>query len=171
LDRIWAPWRGVYIDGTKPVEPGCIFCNSLSSQDDRKSLLVHRGHKAFVIMNLYPYNNGHVMVAPKRHIGDLELLADKEAFELFKFLRLSMAAIRKAMESGPDGFNIGMNIGRVAGAGVPDHLHFHVVPRWNGDVNFMPVLAETRVISEHLDVTYEKLIKAFSEVVNSHAKD
>lgn len=157
MERLWAPWRMNYILNEK--NDRCIFCDGAAKEDDRNSLILHRGLKCFIMMNRFPYNNGHVMVAPFRHVGDLEELDDNESLDLMKLLQLSVTAIRRVLD--PHGFNIGVNIGRIAGAGVVDHIHVHIVPRWGGDTNFMPVLSETKVINEELKRTYDKLIEGF----------
>jgi ATP adenylyltransferase len=155
--RLWAPWRLEYIEkGSK--EPGCIFCDKPAGDDDA-NLIVHRGEKAYVLLNLYPYANGHLMVAPLRHVADPGELDRDERLELWELFDRSLAALRRAME--PHGFNAGVNLGRVAGAGVEHHLHLHVVPRWNGDTNFMPVLADVRVMPEHLARTLAKVRAEF----------
>jgi ATP adenylyltransferase len=160
-----APWRIEYIENAeKPA--GCIFCVKPSEADDRGNLITHRGKSAFVIMNRYPYNNGHLMVVPFRHTADLSGLEDEEKLELFDLLIASQRVLSDVMH--PQGFNIGMNLGRPAGAGIADHLHFHVVPRWNGDTNFMPVLGHTKVISEGLDQTWLKLVEAFRKQKIEH---
>jgi ATP adenylyltransferase len=140
-------------------QPGCIFCSEPGASDE-ESLIVHRGQRCYVLMNLYPYSSGHLMVAPFRHVaepGDLD--ADERA-ELWELLDRALAVLREALS--PHGFNAGLNIGRVAGAGVEDHLHLHVVPRWNGDTNFMPVLADVKVMPEHLRRTAERIRAAWS---------
>ncbi|MFQ6091695.1 MAG: HIT domain-containing protein [bacterium] len=157
MERLWAPWRMKYILGEK--SNGCIFCNGAGSDDDRKSLVLHRGEKCFVMMNQFPYNNGHVMIAPFRHEARLEDLDEDESLDLMRLLQLSVRAMGKVLN--PHGFNVGINVGQVAGAGVADHVHMHVVPRWGGDTNFMPVLSETKVINEELERTYCKLIEGF----------
>jgi ATP adenylyltransferase len=134
---------------------GCIFCLKPKQKGDAKNLILLRGREAFVIMNLYPYNNGHLMVAPYRHIGDLGKLSDSELLEMMNLARRCQRAMAATMR--PDGFNLGFNLGRTAGAGIADHVHLHLVPRWNGDTNFMPVLAGTKVVSEGLAQTYRKL--------------
>lgn len=136
---------------------GCIFCLKPKQKSDAKNLILLRGREAFVIMNLYPYNNGHLMVAPYRHIGDLGKLRDSELLEMMNLARHSQRAMAATMR--PDGFNLGFNLGRAAGAGIADHVHLHLVPRWNGDTNFMPVLAGTKVVSEGLAQTYRRLKK------------
>ena len=145
--RLWAPWRTRYL-AMKP-ERRCIFCLAKTPGHDRRRLVVARGRHTFALLNLYPYNNGHVMVAPSRHIGDLAKLRPAEWAEM---LTLSQALLRKLKQAlRPHGFNLGMNLGRVGGAGIPGHLHLHLVPRWSGDTNFMPILAGTKVISQSLE--------------------
>jgi len=152
--KIFASWRIELIERKK--EKGCFFCKYIAEDDDEKNLILKRGNLSFVIMNAYPYSNGHLMVAPNAHKGSLDQLTDEEMLEIFKLVRDSVNALKKTIS--PDGFNIGVNLGsEVSGAGVPDHLHFHIVPRWKGDHNFMPVIADTRVIPEALDSTYRKL--------------
>lgn len=157
MERLWAPWRMKYIREEK--NDGCIFCDGAANDDHRNSLVLHRSSKSFVMMNRFPYNNGHVMVAPFRHTGNFEDLNDNESLDLTKLLQLCMRAIRRVLN--PHGFNIGINVGRAAGAGVIDHIHVHVVPRWGGDTNFMPVLSETKIINEKLEQTYDKLLEGF----------
>lgn len=159
MKRLWAPWRMEYIESAIAGERGCFLCAAARGSDDRKSLVVHRGEKCFVIMNRFPYNNGHVMVAPYRHVAELGGLSREEGMELLDLVALSISVLREVMR--PDGFNVGINLGRAAGAGVEDHLHVHVVPRWAGDTNFMPVLADVKVIPELLEQTYDKLRAAF----------
>lgn len=160
--RLWAPWRMAYINGLNKSE-GCIFCEKPESTEDRQNLILHRGKKAFVLMNLYPYNNGHLMIAPYKHTGDFLELDDEELLEIMQLSQMSMKVLEKAMN--PGGFNTGFNIGKAAGAGIDAHLHFHIVPRWLGDTNFMPVVGEMKVISEHLEVTYDKLLQLFKDGV------
>lgn len=146
-ERLWAPWRSRYLAGL--AARGCIFCAAKRSRDDRRRLVVARGRHAFALLNLYPYNNGHVMVSPYRHVGDLAKLTPAEWTDM---LALAQALVRRLKkELRPHGFNLGVNLGRVAGAGIPGHLHLHIVPRWMGDTNFMPVLAGTKVISQSLE--------------------
>lgn len=168
MDRLWAPWRMAYIKEAK-AEPGCIFCRAVSETEDSKRYVVYRGEKAFIIMNLYPYNNGHVMVTPFRHVGSIEQMEDEELLEVMKLVRLSVKVISKVMK--PDGFNIGVNIGRFAGAGIEDHVHFHVVPRWKGDTNFMTVVSDTRVLPETLEQTYRRLVEAISDSTFEKSQD
>jgi len=157
--RLWAPWRLEYIKGPKPDE--CIFCSKSASGDDRSAHIVARGERCFAMLNAFPYTNGHLMVAPYEHVGSLEALDSETLLELMRLTRRSMAAIRTAYS--PDGFNLGVNEGKVAGAGVDDHVHMHVVPRWSGDTNFMPVIASTRVLPQSLDSSYEALAPAFEQ--------
>ncbi|HBX23064.1 MAG TPA: HIT domain-containing protein [Desulfotomaculum sp.] len=158
MDRLWAPWRSVYIG--KDHGSGCIFCNKLEAgeEKDSENHVLYRGDKVFVILNIYPYNNGHLLVAPKRHVGDIEELDEGEMQELFAVTSKMVGLHRKAFN--PHGFNVGINLGKVAGAGIPGHLHIHIVPRWEGDNNFMSVLGDVRVISEALDHTFDKLKEA-----------
>ena len=145
-----------YIKGAERHE-GCFLCNAgnASPEDDERNLVVARGERAFVILNLYPYNTGHLMVATHRHVGELDDMTIEEVDEIWSWTRRCVAAHREA--SGPDGFNIGINLGEAAGAGVPGHFHLHVVPRWGGDTNFMPVVGDTKVLPEMLTDTYERL--------------
>ncbi|OQX87232.1 HIT family hydrolase [candidate division KSB1 bacterium 4484_87] len=164
MEKLWAPWRIEYIEMPKEDNSECIFCDKPSQNEDEKNLILYRGKTCFVIFNRYPYNNGHLMVVPFKHTNDLNALTDEEKLELMDLLIVSQRALSEIMA--PQGFNIGMNLGQVAGAGVKDHLHFHIVPRWNGDTNFMPVLGETKVISEGLEQTYRKLKPVFEKLVS-----
>jgi ATP adenylyltransferase len=152
-ERLWAPWRLDYIKGPKPDE--CIFCSAAGSDDDAASYVVARGERCFVLLNAYPYTNGHLMVAPYEHVPSLGDLGEPELLELMTLTQRSLAAIREAY--GPEGFNVGVNEGKVAGAGVEEHVHLHVVPRWGGDTNFMPVVGNTRVLPQSLDDSYATL--------------
>jgi ATP adenylyltransferase len=157
---LWAPWRMEFIRSEKPQ--GCIFCEfpAAPAADDRKNLVVHRSTHAFTCLNRYPYNSGHVMVIPRAHGAELDALAPEAWADLQDELRRA-AAVVKAVYA-PEGMNVGMNLGRVAGAGIVDHLHWHVVPRWGGDNNFMPVLADVRVVVEALDDAWVRLSAGFS---------
>jgi len=157
---IWAPWRAGFVLGKK--EKGCIFCKRFKMKDSVKNLIVYRGQRNFVILNKFPYNTGHTMIVPNRHIGHLEKLTVEEANEFFELTRLTVAVIKKAIK--PHSLNIGMNLGRMSGAGVPEHLHMHIVPRWQGDTNFMPVIGKTKVISIPLEPVYEALRKEFAKL-------
>lgn len=159
MQNIWAPWRMQYI--LEKDEEGCVFCKK-KFKEDEAVLILYRGKYAFVVMNKFPYNNGHLLVTPFRHVKDLKDLDQQEILELMNLLTISTGILQDALK--PEGFNIGVNLGKVAGAGVEDHIHFHVVPRWNGDTNFMPVLSETRVMPEHLKTTYDKLHPAFQRI-------
>ncbi len=161
MEKLWAPWRVEYI---RNPGKGCFFCAGLREKDDRKAFILERSDKAFTIMNRYPYNNGHVMIAPLRHIGQIELLDDDEILSIHRLLARVVKALDYAMQ--PQGFNMGVNQGRVAGAGVVDHIHYHLVPRWQGDSNFMPILSETKVISEALFKTYDKILDGLSQLDN-----
>jgi ATP adenylyltransferase len=160
MKQLWAPWRLAYIQQDHPE--GCIFCRAVAGNRDRETLVVHRRPRTFVIMNLYPYNSGHVMVVPNRHVGRPADLDDAELLELMQTTVLSLRALEAVFH--PEGSNIGMNLGRAAGAGIDDHLHVHVVPRWVGDTNFMPVLGDVKVIPEQLEATYDRLAAVFVEL-------
>lgn len=157
MDKLWAPWRMEYI--LQPKAEGCIFCDKPKQNQDRENLILARGKTAFVIMNFYPYNNGHVMVVPYRHIADLAQLFPEEGQEMTYWLGRCTTVLKQAMR--PEGFNVGMNLGRVAGAGIDDHLHFHIVPRWNGDTNFMPICGHTKVLSQGLMESWDALRPLF----------
>ena len=145
FDRIWSPWRKAYVtSGAR--DPGCVFCRALESADDPKSLVVHVAGRSFVVMNLYPYNAGHVMIAPRRHVGSLTEATAEELSEMMELARKLERVLSEAYK--PDGINLGMNLGKAAGAGVADHIHLHMVPRWVGDTNFMTTVGGTRVIPE-----------------------
>jgi ATP adenylyltransferase len=160
FQRLWTPWRMEYIKSAGPEnEVECIFCELPARDDDEKNLILARAEKAFVILNRYPYNPGHLMVAPFRHVGELEEAKEEELADLDRLLQRSIGALKEEYE--PQGFNIGMNLGRVAGAGIPDHVHWHVVPRWNGDTNFMPVIGQTKVLPELLAETWKRLADRF----------
>lgn len=156
MDRLWSPWRSKYIESVKDHGPtSCVFCSALAANADDTLHVVHRGSTAFIIMNLYPYNNGHLLIVPNRHVAELSALEPAERLELMDLSAMGIALLRESI--GPHGFNLGANLGRVAGAGIEDHLHLHVVPRWNGDTNFMPVLSDTKMISEEMEATYVRL--------------
>jgi ATP adenylyltransferase len=164
LDRLWAGWRAPYLDevtGDPRRDDECLFCR-LAAADPDEAYVVARDERAFVLLNAYPYTSGHVMVAPLRHEGDLEALTPEEATALMRLTQRATAAVKRAYN--PEGVNVGVNLGAAAGAGVPGHLHVHVVPRWNADTNFMTAIAETRVLPEPLPVTLEKLRDAWASV-------
>ncbi len=154
-DQLWAPWRSPYITGMPRGRRRCIFCAAKASRDDESAQVVYRGRRVFSLLNRYPYNNGHLMVACYRHIGTLTRLQPAEASELWQVTTRMVELLSSVLQ--PDGFNLGLNLGRVAGAGIPGHLHLHIVPRWNGDTNFMPVAAATKVIPESLEALYHRL--------------
>ena len=158
--RLWAPWRARYV--SQLPQHGCLFCRKASQRAGRRNLVVKRGHTAFVLLNLYPYNNGHLMVAPYRHLKDWDQLSQPEILDIVGLMQGAQRLLTMLMR--PDGFNIGCNIGRVAGAGVVGHLHVHVVPRWNGDTNFMPVCTNTKVISQSLLELYDRLRELYASI-------
>jgi len=165
MDKLWSPWRSQYIDSfmDKHKKKGCIFCELCKYEvDDADNLLIEKGELTFTMLNLYPYNNGHLMVVPYEHKSDFQLLTDDENAEVMEKLQLAVKALKMTMN--PEGFNLGANFGKASGAGIDDHIHFHVVPRWNGDTNFMPALGEVKVISQDLLLTKEKLIKAYNKI-------
>ena len=162
MDRLWSPWRSQYIESfnEKKDEPEdfCLFCDVFETPEkDEEKYVLYRGELCYVIMNLYPYNSGHLMVVPHRHLSSLTVMTDDEYLEIMRVIKKCSEALTKTMN--PHGFNVGANIGRVSGAGIDHHIHFHIVPRWNGDTNFMPVLGDTKVISEEMSKTYRKLKK------------
>jgi ATP adenylyltransferase len=168
MERLFAPWRMTYISadtadgGGSAISigtPKCIFCDKVASQDDQANLIVHRGTTAFVLLNLYPYNNGHLMVAPYLHTARLTDLDGEALGEIMELIKHCEAALDHAYK--PQGYNIGMNLGQIAGAGIADHLHMHIVPRWSGDTNFMPVLGDTKVLPDSLQGSYEKIVLAW----------
>jgi ATP adenylyltransferase len=164
MDRLWSPWRYRYVSSAPPADQNtperCIFCVKPGESDDRKNLILHRGERNFVLLNLYPYSSGHLMVAPYQHVGTLEEAEEETALELMALTRRAQRHLRECYR--PHGFNLGMNIGASAGAGVAGHIHMHVLPRWTGDANFMTTVAETRVIPEDLETAWEKLREAFA---------
>ncbi len=159
MDYLWTPWRYRYIaDTTKDI--GCIFCKAIAANDDSKTLIVLRGKNAYIILNRYPYTTGHVMVVPYAHVADLSIAEPETLAEMMRLAQQVQVALEKTYH--PQGYNLGMNLGRAAGAGVTGHLHLHVLPRWSGDANFMSVVGETRVEPEELSTTYDKLRKALA---------
>lgn len=155
MERLWAPWRKEYMDKLDR-EQGCIFCIKPAEKDDRKNHIIERRKYAYSMLNIYPYNNGHLMVAPYRHTGYLDDLSQEELIEMIELVKSSCRKLKAAIK--PEGFNLGVNLGKVAGAGFADHIHIHVVPRWEGDTNFMPVVARTKVIPQSLDDLYRLLV-------------
>jgi ATP adenylyltransferase len=160
MERLWAPWREAYITAPKNEKQGCIFCDKPRTERDEEAYILYRAPRTFVMLNTFPYNPGHLMVAPFAHVGDLENLDRETLAELMDVTRQCVQALRAAVH--PEGFNVGMNLGAPAGAGVVDHLHMHVVPRWGGDTNFMSVVSGVRVLPQGLDRTYEILRPHFT---------
>lgn len=164
-ERLWAPWRFSYVEkpSTGSSEGVCIFVELPTHGNDRENLLLHRGNKAFVMLNAFPYTNGHVMVAPYKHTADMADLDDDELLEINQLVAKSVAWITSVYK--PDGFNIGINLGRAAGAGIPSHIHWHIVPRWNGDTNFMTAIGDVRVLPQSLGESYDRLKEAIDRDV------
>jgi len=167
VDHLWAPWRMGYVSAEQPK--GCIFCTKPAAGDDEANQILHRGDLVFIMLNAFPYNSGHLMIAPFRHIGDPLELEPQESSELLYSIRIAIEVLRDSLE--PEGINIGMNVGRAAGAGYADHLHVHVVPRWSGDTNFMAITADTRVVPEALADSYRKLKQALDKRGRSQSPD
>ena len=163
MERLWTPWRLAYVSGSDDSD-GCVFCNALTDEE-AAPLIVFRGANCFVILNLFPYNNAHLMVVPNRHVATLAHATDDELSELITLARASEAAITEAYA--PHGMNLGINLGKPAGAGVPGHLHMHVVPRWTGDTNFMTVIGHTRVLPEELPQTADRLRPIFERIARA----
>ena len=163
MDVLWAPWRMEYIKSSPKQTSSCVFCEKLHDSKDRENLLLHRSSHSFVVMNLFPYSNGHLMVLPNDHVPGMEKLSDEGLLDFMKTMQLSLDCLQKAMM--PEGFNVGINFGKVAGAGLGEHMHLHIVPRWAGDTSFMTVVGETRVIPEHVTSTYDTL----AEIFRSHS--
>jgi len=161
VERLWSPWRHDYIAKAAADAPrSCVLCDAQKNpDDDEQHFILHRGRHNFIILNLYPYISGHLMIAPYAHVGELDSAPKESTDEMMDLIKLSQAALREAYH--PDGLNIGMNLGRAAGAGVADHIHAHIMPRWTGDTNFMTTIGETRVLSEDLSTTYQKLRDRF----------
>ena len=160
MNHIWSPWRMKYIENTEKEE-GCVFCNALVKEDSEANLIAFRGERAFVILNLYPYTSGHLMVVPFGHIATLEELDPATRAEMMELASRCTTVLRKIYQ--PQAFNVGANIGEAAGAGVPGHVHIHIVPRWGADTNFMSVLGETRVLPESIQDTYKRVREGFSK--------
>ena len=154
MEKLWAPWRMSYIKNAKK-EKGCLFCRVLKSKKDKANLVLLRSKHSFAVLNLYPYNNGHLMASPKRHVSSIELLNDDEICDLFNTVKKAKLLLEAALK--PEGYNIGLNEGRAAGAGIVGHMHVHIVPRWNGDTNFMTTTSETRILPQTLKQTYDLL--------------
>lgn len=168
MDKLWAPWRIEYIK--MPKTDKCILCElpKKPNEKDRENLILYRGEKAYIILNRYPYNNGHLMIAPYRHIPSIINLSDEEALEIHQLTRLSLEILTDTM--GPDGFNIGANIGKAAGAGIDEHYHLHIVPRWIGDTNYMPIISNTKILVEYLRDTYDKLKENLVKLIQNQPR-
>jgi ATP adenylyltransferase len=166
MKRLWAPWRVKYVTGLDKKTKGCVFCRILKEKTDKKNFVFKRSKYTYGVFNIYPYNNGHVLIVANRHVSDLVKLSGEEKQDLFGLLEFSKAILQKVLK--PTGFNIGINIGRVAGAGFPGHIHIHLVPRWKGDVNFMPVTANTKIVSQSIRVLYQKVKECVQEKKSKH---
>jgi len=165
MEKLWSPWRSKYIDSfnSGKEKTNCVFCDAVNQKmDDEKSLKVYEGEFCFAVLNLYPYNSGHVLIIPKRHLSKFDALEEKELNEVMKISRIIMKALEQIIK--PQGFNFGANIGKAAGAGIDDHIHFHILPRWNGDTNFMPAIGEVKIISQDLLNTKNQLIEAIKKL-------
>jgi len=162
MDRLWAPWRKAYIRPKGKKKQGCVFCTMIRARANSSEHILLRTLHSFAVLNLYPYNNGHTLILPRRHVKTIDQLSDPERLDLLKtYVRIDKA-LQQALK--PHGVNVGLNLGRAAGAGIPGHLHMHVVPRWTGDVNFMPVIAGTKVISESMESVYRLMKRALARV-------
>ena len=161
-DRIWAPWRGEYIIEANKPRGSCFLCDLARAKLSQENLLVHSTEHSYVVLNKFPYNNGHIMIVPKKHAENFNGLTEVEYRDLCDLLKLSLNVLNKVYN--PQGCNVGINLGKVAGAGIDDHIHYHIVPRWNGDTNFMQIFTVVKVISEHIATTYDKIFKGFTEV-------
>jgi len=162
MDQLWAPWRLPYVVAAKkPADDGCFICQGLAGQEDKANLIALRAPRSVVVVNRFPYNNGHLLVAPRAHKGALDEFAGDELLEVMETLRRMVTVLEELLC--PHGFNVGLNLGRAAGAGLPGHLHWHIVPRWNGDTNFMPICADVKVIVQSLDTFYDMLVRRLHE--------
>lgn len=164
MDKLWSPWRSQYIESIKIKDDKCVFCSmSEGTIENPDSLIINKGTNTFTVLNLFPYNNGHLMIVPYRHLNDLEALSQSENIEIMDKLQLALKALKHVYS--PEGFNIGANQGKASGAGIDEHIHFHIVPRWNGDTNFMPVLGEVKIISQDLLITKKKLVETYRNLI------
>ena len=162
MDKLWAPWRMEYILDSKESGDECIFCDLPDQKNDEQNFIVFRSKLSFVMLNKFPYNNGHIMVIPYKHESDYTALDQDILADMQQLIQKSLIALKNCME--PHGYNVGLNLGRTAGAGIDAHLHYHIVPRWSGDTNFMPIISDTKVISESLDKSWQKLIREFEKL-------
>lgn len=159
MKTLWAPWRMAYI--TQRKLPGCLLCQKPKEKKDKKNYLLHRSDLSYVMLNAFPYNNGHLLISPYAHVETLEDLEESTILDMMRTTKKALRALRSVFS--PDGFNMGINEGPVAGAGIPSHIHLHLVPRWRGDTNFMPIFSETRVMPQHLASSYARLLPYFTE--------
>lgn len=155
MRQLWAPWRMAYVGGGEAARSGCIFCVKAGETRDEENLILVRGETCFALMNLYPYNTGHLMIAPYAHVPSIQQMSADSLTEMMTLAQRLLDALQQAL--GPQGYNLGINQGEIAGAGIADHAHLHIVPRWNGDTNFMPVIADIKVVPEFLESTYQKI--------------
>ena len=162
MDNLWAPWRLEYIEGLKDDKEGCVFCDLLKEKNDRKGLVLYRGKKAYVVLNRFPYSSGHLMVVTNEHTVDVSSLSPETNHEVMHLVGESMTILSESVHA--QGFNCGLNLGQLAGAGIRSHFHFHVVPRWPGDTNFLPVIGDVKTVPEYLEQTYDKLIGGFKKI-------
>lgn len=162
MKKLWAPWRGEYVRSAKKVDGDCVFCELAKSKISSESLVLYKTKNSFVVMNKFPYSSGHIMVIPILHVDSFDSMSEAQYIDLSNLLKNSIRIVKEVYT--PQACNIGMNLGKESGAGIYKHLHYHIVPRWNGDTNFMPILAETKVISEHMLCSYEKLLRGFSKL-------
>lgn len=167
MRHLWAPWRMAYLTAERQDE--CVLCHKMAEEDDIANLVVHRGRHGCIVLNLYPYNNGHLMVVPYRHVASTEALEPEELLEAMQLVNLAIAVLRNSMS--PDGFNMGVNLGKAAGAGIDSHVHIHVVPRWLGDTNCMPVIADVRVVPESLTDSCRRLRRAVEGILAEHKRE
>jgi ATP adenylyltransferase len=164
MDKLWSPWRSQYIESIIVKDGGCVFCAMAEDNiDNPGSLIIDKGKYTFTVLNLFPYNNGHLLIVPYKHTSEFESLSRDVNIEIMEKLQLALKALK--LVYGPEGYNMGANLGKVSGAGIDDHVHFHIVPRWNGDTNFMPVLGQVKVISQDLLVTKQKLLEAYHSLI------
>ena len=163
MNRLWSPWREKYILSLRDEsKDGCVFCSLKDLEPSSENFILYKGKFNFIVMNKFPYNNGHILIVPYNHFSDITDLSLEESKEMMELLKLSVRVIRDSFS--PQGFNIGSNLGEISGAGIADHMHFHVVPRWSGDTNFMPVISETKVISQYMEQSWESLKKSFDSI-------
>ena len=164
MQRLWSPWRSKYVESLQQPKDGCEFCRVNKLDDDENSFVVLRKKYNYIVMNIYPYNSGHLLVVPYEHVDDITVLSDETLAETMKLIQYCLKVLKNVFSA--EGFNVGLNIGSVAGAGISEHVHFHVVPRWKGDTNFLPVLGKTKVISQDLKSSYKKIQTEFKKILS-----